>query len=109
MFHMQAWGAAHAEPAGRALLERMSRKGYPGAMDTKQKQELARRREILAFWERHGLEACRDAFGTSRATLFRWKAGAAPKSRAHRNGYAQEILARHSSSAFLVYEPFSHP
>jgi len=28
---------------------------------------------ILAFWERHGLSATREAFGVSRATLFRWQ------------------------------------
>jgi transposase InsO family protein len=28
---------------------------------------------ILAFWERHGLEATREAFSVSRATLFRWQ------------------------------------
>ena len=28
---------------------------------------------ILAFWEKHGTAATRDAFGVSRATLFRWQ------------------------------------
>jgi len=32
-----------------------------------------RRLRILKFWEKHGLEATRDAFGVSRRTLFRWK------------------------------------
>jgi putative transposase len=92
MFHMQAWGAAHAEPAGRALLERLAQKGYPRGMDTKQKKELERREKVLAFWEKHGPEACRDAFGVSRRTLFRWKADAEPGSRAHRNGYARRSV-----------------
>jgi transposase-like protein len=31
------------------------------------------RLKILRFWERHGLQATRDAFGVSRRTLYRWK------------------------------------
>jgi hypothetical protein len=29
------------------------------------------RLDILKFWDKHGLEATRDAFGVSRRTLFR--------------------------------------
>jgi len=36
--------------------------------------ETAKKRvKILAFWEKHGLEATKEAFGVSRATLFRWQ------------------------------------
>ena len=33
-----------------------------------------RRTRILAFWEKHGNDATREAFGVSRRTLFRWQA-----------------------------------
>ena len=39
-------------------------------MITEQAKERCR---VLAFWERHGLEATREAFGVSRPTLFRWQ------------------------------------
>ena len=39
-------------------------------MITEQAKERTR---ILAFWERHGLEATKEAFRVSRATLFRWQ------------------------------------
>ena len=35
--------------------------------------EAKQRVRMLAFWERHGIEATRDAFGISRRTLFRWQ------------------------------------
>ncbi len=31
------------------------------------------RARILAFWEKHGLEAAREAFGAKRSTLYAWK------------------------------------
>lgn len=37
------------------------------------KAEVEKRLKILTFWKRHGLEATKEAFGTSRATLFRWQ------------------------------------
>jgi len=37
-------------------------------------EEAKRRKKILEFWERYGLEATREAFGVSRRTLYRWKA-----------------------------------
>ena len=37
------------------------------------KTEVERRVKILKFWNIHGLEATNDAFGVSRATLFRWQ------------------------------------
>lgn len=37
------------------------------------KAEVERRVKILTFWHTHGLEATTDAFGVSRATLFRWQ------------------------------------
>lgn len=37
-------------------------------------QEAAQQRaKILTFWQKHGDEAAKEAFGTSRATLFRWQ------------------------------------
>ncbi|BCD62733.1 transposase [Nitratiruptor sp. YY08-26] len=35
--------------------------------------EEARRKKILDFWKKYGLEATKEAFGVSRRTLFRWK------------------------------------
>src|SRR3989344_5164382 len=36
--------------------------------------EVAKKRtKILAFWEKHGLPATKEAFGVSRPTLFRWQ------------------------------------
>ena len=37
------------------------------------KAEVERRVKILKFWNIHGLDATNDAFGVSRATLFRWQ------------------------------------
>lgn len=37
-------------------------------------EEAKRRARVLAFWEKHGLEATKEAFGVSRRTLFGWKA-----------------------------------
>jgi len=37
------------------------------------KAEVERRVKILTFWKQHGLKATKDAFGVSRATLFRWQ------------------------------------
>lgn len=36
-------------------------------------EEAQQRARMLAFWEKHGLKATHDAFGVSRATLFRWQ------------------------------------
>ena len=36
-------------------------------------QDAQRRLTILRFWDTHGLDATRDAFGVSRRTLYRWK------------------------------------
>lgn len=36
-------------------------------------EEALKRCRILAFWEKHGLEATMEAFKISRPTLFRWK------------------------------------
>jgi transposase InsO family protein len=36
-------------------------------------KDAQRRLQILRFWDRHGLQATRDAFGVSRRTLYRWK------------------------------------
>lgn len=36
-------------------------------------EQAKRRAKILAFWERYGTETTKEAFGTSRRTLFRWQ------------------------------------
>ena len=36
-------------------------------------EQAKQRCRILAFWEKHGLEATKEAFGVSRPTLFRWQ------------------------------------
>ena len=36
-------------------------------------EQACQRLKILAFWERHGLAAARDAFGVSRRTLYGWR------------------------------------
>lgn len=55
-------------------------KGFAKAADSalkwrsmRNKTEVERRIKILKFWNIHGLEATNDAFGVSRATLFRWQ------------------------------------
>ena len=37
-------------------------------------EEAKKRCRTLAFWEKHGNEAVKEAFGVSRRTLFRWQA-----------------------------------
>jgi transposase InsO family protein len=37
------------------------------------KEEAKKRAAILAFWQKHGLQATMDAYGVSRSTLFLWK------------------------------------
>jgi len=37
------------------------------------KREVERRVRVLTFWQKHGIAATRDAFGVSRATLYRWQ------------------------------------
>jgi len=37
-------------------------------------EEAKRRIKILTFWSMHGLQATKDAFNVSKATLYRWKA-----------------------------------
>lgn len=55
-------------------------KGFAKAADSalkwrsmRNKIEVERRVKILTFWHSHGLKATKDAFGVSRATLFRWQ------------------------------------
>ena len=36
-------------------------------------EEAKERARVLAFWEKHGLEAAAEAFNVSRRTLYRWK------------------------------------
>jgi hypothetical protein len=74
----------------RDALARLAASLYPRDMETQ--AEEARRRRVLEFWREHGPDACRDAFGVSRATLFDWQrrereGRLAPASRAHRSGY----------------------
>ena len=37
------------------------------------KKEVERRAKALTFWQNHGLQATKDAYGVSRRTLYRWK------------------------------------
>lgn len=37
-------------------------------------REVERRVKIISFWEKHGVQAARDAFGVSSRTLYRWQA-----------------------------------
>ena len=55
-------------------------KGFAKAADSalkwrsmRNKTEVERRVKILTFWSEYGTNATRDAFGVSRATLFRWQ------------------------------------
>lgn len=86
------WDARSASPEGRAVLESLAKNMYPKNMDTRQKDEVKRRKEILGFWERHGLDATREAHKVSRRTLFRWQANCTPKSRAHTGGYVKRKI-----------------
>ena len=54
--------------------------------------EAKRRVKILAFWEQYGEEATRDAFGVSRATLFRWQKAL------HEHQGKLEALNKHSTA-----------
>jgi hypothetical protein len=37
-------------------------------------EEAKKRLAVIAFWQKHGIEATKDAHAVSRRTLFRWKA-----------------------------------
>lgn len=76
----------------REILERLAQRRYPRDMDTNQARERKRREDILVFWQNHGTLATQDAFTVSRATLFRWKQDATPKSRMHRSGYGKRVV-----------------
>jgi hypothetical protein len=56
--------------ARKKLLEELAQKMYPGGMEMNCKRKC----EIVSFWHKHGLIPTQDAFGVSRATLFRWQA-----------------------------------
>jgi transposase InsO family protein len=81
------------------------------------KQEVERRVKILDFWEKHGAEAVKDAFGVSRRTLYRWHAelkkkegrldALDPKSRAPKNRRRRNVLPE--VEAFIVKERTAHP
>jgi transposase-like protein len=36
-------------------------------------EEALKRAKILIFWQKYGLDATKEAYGVSRATLYRWK------------------------------------
>ncbi len=79
----------------RDALARLAERLYPREMN--QQEIEAHRRRVLAFWREHGPDACRDAFGACRSTLFEWQrlergGGLAPASRAHRRGYARRAV-----------------
>jgi transposase InsO family protein len=58
-------------------------------MITKQAKQRTR---ILAFWEKHGLEATKEAFHVSRPTLFRWQKAI------HEGGGKLEVLNKKSTT-----------
>lgn len=91
MLRKPVWDMASASPEGRAVLESLENKRYPKNMDTQQK-EVARRKLILTFWQRHGFVATSEAYGVSRRTLFRWQKDSTPKSRAHTKGYTKRKI-----------------
>jgi len=37
------------------------------------KEEAKRKVKILTFWQKHGTEATKEAFGVGRSTLFEWQ------------------------------------
>jgi len=57
--------------AGVRGYKRLERIYYNSLMISK---EAKRRKKILDFWQKYGLEATIDAFGVSRRTLYRWRA-----------------------------------
>ena len=81
------------------------------------KAEVDRRVKILGFWEAHGDIATKDAFGTSRRTLFRWQAGLAnahgkldsldPKSTAPQSKRRRTVLPE--VETYIVSERAKHP
>ena len=81
------------------------------------KQEVDRRVKILDFWQKHGTQAAKDAFGVSHRTLYRWQAtlvrdsgrlealdqkSTAPKGRRRR-----KVLPE--VEAFIIKERTEHP
>lgn len=83
----------------------------------KNQQEVERRVKILTFWKSYGDQAAKDAFGTSRRTLYRWQAALTkskgnlasldPGSRAphrRRKRHIPEPVA-----AFIIKERNAHP
>lgn len=86
------WDACSASPEGRAVLESLEKKLYPKTMDTRQETEITRRKNLLGFWHKYGLEATREAYGASRRTLFRWQAECTPKSRPRTQGYQKRTI-----------------
>ena len=73
--------------------------------------------KILGFWEVHGEKATKDAFGTSRRTLFRWQAELAsskgkldtldPKSTAPKNKRRRQVLPE--VQEYILKQRAEHP
>ena len=87
-------------------LEHLRNSLYPREME--HESLVQKRTTILAFWKNHGLTATRDAFGVSRATLFRWKAEITPKSRAHKQGYEKRNV-HPQIEAEIIRQRILHP
>ena len=49
------------------LMERLDYVNHP------KRQEIERRVKVIEFFNKHGVEATRDAFGVSRSTMYRWR------------------------------------
>ena len=85
---------------GQEVLDKLAASLYPREMDTPAAEHRLR---VLEFWEKHGTEATRDAFGVGRTTLYRWKTGyrlgqappgPEPKSRARRANHQRRVDPR---------------
>lgn len=65
--------------------------------------EAQRRAKILTFWSKHGLAATTEAFGTSRATLFRWQ-GRLRQTRGQLEGLNTKSTAPHRRRRRVIPE-----
>jgi transposase InsO family protein len=80
------------------------------------KEEVERRVKILGFWKEHGTKATKDAFGTSRRTLFWWRSALGkakgklpaldPRSTAPKGRRKRQVLPE--VEAFIIKEREEH-
>lgn len=67
-------------------------------------EEAKRRVKVLAFWERYGLPATKDAFGVSRPTLFRWQKALKEK-QGRIEALNKKSTARHHRNRRVIPKP----